>query len=65
MPSGIIIFKKEIKSMKRILALMLALAMLLSFAACGDTTTEETTTTTAAEDVTDEAVDATEEAPVE
>lgn len=51
--------------MKRILALMLALAMLLSFAACGDTTTEETTTTTAAEDVTDEAVDATEEAPVE
>lgn len=42
--------------MKKILALMLALAMLLSFAACGGNT-EDTTTTTAAEEVTDEAVD--------
>lgn len=56
--------------MKKILALLLALAMLFSFAACGGNTEEETTTTTAAEEVTDEAVtdapvDATEEAPVE
>lgn len=42
--------------MKKILALMLALAMLLSFAACGGNTEEETTTTTAAEEVTDEVV---------
>lgn len=42
--------------MKKILALMLAFAMLLSFAACGGNTEEETTTTPVAEDVTDEAV---------
>ncbi len=57
--------------MKKILALMLALAMLLSFAACsGNKDTETTTTTEAAEEVvtdeivTDAPVDATEEAPV-
>lgn len=44
--------------MKKILALILALAMLLSFAACNDDSTDDVTTTTAAEDVTDEAVDA-------
>lgn len=44
--------------MKKILALILALAMLLSFAACSDDSTDDVTTTTAAEDVTDEAVDA-------
>ncbi len=42
--------------MKKILAILLALAMLLSFAACGGNTEDETTTTTtAAEEVTDEA----------
>ena len=43
--------------MKKILALLLALAMLLGFAACGGNTEDETTTTTttAAEEVTDEA----------
>lgn len=56
--------------MKKFLALMLAFAMLLSFAACGGNTEEETTTTTAAEEVTDEAVtdapvDSTDAAPVE
>lgn len=56
--------------MKKILALMLAFAMLLSFAACGGNTEEETTTTTVAEEVTDEAVtdapvDSTDAAPVE
>ena len=40
--------------MKRILALMLALAMLFSFAACGEKTEEETTTTTVAEEVTED-----------
>ncbi|MBE6820442.1 MAG: hypothetical protein E7516_05270 [Ruminococcaceae bacterium] len=41
---------------KKILAILLAAAMLFAFAACGDDTTgETTTTTTAAEDVTDEA----------
>ena len=40
---------------KKILAILLAAAMLFAFAACGDDTTGETTTTTAAEDVTDEA----------
>ncbi len=41
--------------MKKLLAILLAAAMLFAFAACGDDTTGETTTTTAAEDVTDEA----------
>ncbi|MBE6820039.1 MAG: hypothetical protein E7516_03210 [Ruminococcaceae bacterium] len=42
--------------MKKLLAILLAAAMLFAFAACGDDTTgETTTTTTAAEDVTDEA----------
>ncbi len=50
--------------MKKILAILLAFAMLLGLAACGGNTEEETTTTTtAAEEVTD-AVDAT-DAPVE
>lgn len=41
--------------MKKILALLLAFAMLFSFAACGeDKTTEETTTTTAADIVAEE-----------
>ena len=40
---------------KKILAILLAAAMLFAFAACGDDTTGETTTTTAAEEVTDEA----------
>ncbi len=52
--------------MKKILAILLAFAMLLGLAACGGNTEEETTTTTAAEEVTD-AVDATDatDAPVE
>lgn len=54
--------------MKKFLAIMLALAMLFSFAACGDNT-EETTTTTVAEtteEVTDAAADETTvAAPVE
>ena len=42
--------------MKKVLALVLAMLLVVSmFAACGDDTTGETTTTTAAEDVTDEA----------
>lgn len=42
--------------MKKILAILLALAMVLGLAACGGNTEDETTTTTtAAEDVTDEA----------
>ena len=41
--------------MKKLLAILLAAAMLFAFVACGDDTTGETTTTTAAEDVTDEA----------
>lgn len=49
--------------MKKILAILLALAMLLGLAACGGNTEDETTTTTAAEEVTD-AVDAT-DAPVD
>ena len=39
--------------MKKILAVLLALAMLLGFAACGGNTEDETTTTTAAEEITD------------
>ncbi len=51
---------------KKILAILLAAAMLFAFAACGDDTTGETTTTTAAEEVTDEApVEESTEAPVE
>ncbi len=50
--------------MKRILAVLLALAMLLGLAACGGNTEEETTTTTVAEEVTD-AVEETTEALVE
>lgn len=46
--------------MKKLLALLLAAAMLLSFAACGEDTPDETETTTAAEETTlaDEQVDA-------
>ena len=40
---------------KKILAILLAAAMLFAFAACVDDTTGEITTTTAAEEVTDEA----------
>ena len=52
---------------KKILAILLAAAMLFAFAACGDDTTGETTTTTAAEEVTDEAPveESTDAAPVE
>ncbi len=51
--------------MKKILALLLAFAMLLSFAACGGNTEEETTTTTTTvEEVTD-AVEESTEATVE
>ena len=38
--------------MKKILAILLAAAMLFAFAACGDNTTEETTTAPAVEDTT-------------
>ena len=54
--------------MKKILAILLAAAMLFAFAACGDNTTEETTTapavedTTAAEEVTDAAEEVTDAA---
>ncbi len=50
--------------MKKILAILLALAMLLGLAACGGNTEDETTTTTAAEEITD-AVEEETEAPVE
>lgn len=52
--------------MKKILAILLAFAMLLGLAACGGNTEDETTTTTAAEEVTD-AVDTSDatDAPVE
>ncbi len=53
--------------MKKLLAILLAFAMLFAFAACGDNTEDTTTTTAAAEDETDEAPvvdDVTEEAPV-
>ena len=50
--------------MKKILALMLAVAMLFSFAACGDNTEEETTTTVA-EEITEAPVEETTEAPAE
>ena len=51
--------------MKKILALMLAFAMLFAFAACGGNTEEETTTTTAAEEITDAPVEDATEAPAE
>ena len=51
--------------MKKILALMLAFAMLFAFAACGGNTEEETTTTTAAEEITEAPVEDATEAPVE
>ncbi len=51
--------------MKKILAVLLAAAMLFALAACGDKTTGETTTTTAAEEITDAPVEESTEAPVE
>ena len=50
---------------KKILAILLAAAMLFAFAACGDKTDEETTTTTAAEEITDAPVEESTDAPVE
>ena len=52
--------------MKKILAILLAAAMLFALAACGDKT-DDTTTTTAAEEITDEAPveESTDAAPVE
>lgn len=49
--------------MKRILALMLALAMLFGLAACGEKTEEETTTTTVAEEVTEDVAEEVTETP--
>lgn len=57
MPKGIIIIKKEKNPMKKILALILALAMLFSFAACGNDGTNENTEPTDVVDVSDEATD--------
>ena len=51
--------------MKKILALMLAFAMLFAFAACGGNTEEETTPTTAAAEITEAPVEDATEAPVE
>ena len=48
---------------KKILAILLAAAMLFAFAACGDKTNEETTTTTAAEEITDAPVEESTDAP--
>ena len=50
---------------KKILAILLAAAMLFAFAACGDKTNEETTTTTAAEEITEAPIEETTAAPVE
>ncbi len=50
--------------MKKILAVLLAFAMLFAFAACGGNNEEETTTTTVAEEVTDAPVDEVTDAPV-
>lgn len=49
--------------MKRILALMLALAMLFGLAACGEKTEKETTTTTVAEEVTEDVAEEVTETP--
>ncbi|MBR4858776.1 MAG: hypothetical protein IKU08_06275 [Clostridia bacterium] len=49
--------------MKKLLAILLAAAMLFAFAACGDDTTGETTTTTAAEEITDAPVEESTDAP--
>lgn len=51
--------------MKKLLAILLAAAMLFALAACGDKTTDETTTTTAAEEITDAPVEESTDAPVE
>lgn len=52
--------------MKKLLAILLAFAMLFAFAACGDNTEDETTTTTAAvEEITDAPVEESTDAPVE
>ena len=51
--------------MKKILAVLLAAAMLFALAACGDNTAEETTTTTAAEEITEAPIEETTAAPVE
>ena len=51
---------------KKLIAILLAAAMLFAFAACGDKTTDETTTTTtAAEEITDAPVEESTDAPVE
>ncbi|MEE1137767.1 MAG: hypothetical protein U0M02_04740 [Acutalibacteraceae bacterium] len=49
--------------MKKLLAILLAAAMLFALAACGDKTTGETTTTTAAEEITDAPVEESTDAP--
>ena len=51
--------------MKKLLAVLLAAAMLFALAACGDKTTGDTTTTTAAEEITDAPVEESTDAPVE
>ena len=52
--------------MKKLLAILLAAAMLFALAACGDKTTGDTTTTTAAEEeITDAPVEESTDAPVE
>ena len=49
---------------KKLIAILLAAAMLFALAACGDKTTDETTTTTAAEEITDAPVEESTDAPV-
>ena len=51
--------------MKKLLAILLAAAMLFALAACGDKTTGDTTTTTAAEEITDAPVEESTDAPAE
>ena len=58
MPQGITINFKGVKTMKKILALMLAFAMLFSFAACGGNDEPETTTAPVEESTEAPATDA-------
>ena len=51
--------------MKKLLAVLLAAAMLFALAACGDKTTGDTTTTTAAEEITDAPVEESTDAPAD
>ena len=51
--------------MKKLLAVLLAAAMLFALAACGDKTTGDTTTTTAAEEITDASVEESTDAPAD